>query len=120
MKRICKRLLPVVPILLLLLGWELFARWSNNNLIPTPISTLHALYDLSASQVLFIDTFESVKRVLVGFSIAACLGVGLGFSLGMLPLLRQTTSPLLELLRPIPPIAWIPVAITIFGIGDAS
>ena len=67
---------------------------------------------------LWVHIFISVKRVLVGFLIASVLGVlfGLGFAAS-----RRATAyliSLIELLRPIPPIAWIPLAILWFGIGD--
>jgi ABC-type nitrate/sulfonate/bicarbonate transport system, permease component len=62
----------------------------------------------------------SVSRVGVGFSIAVILGVSQGVVLGTLPYLGQRLTPLLEVLRPIPPIAWIPIAIIWFGLGNPS
>lgn len=55
-----------------------------------------------------------------GFTMAAGLGIVLAFGLGMLRAFGVLVMPVLELLRPIPPIAWIPVAMTVFGLGDPS
>ncbi len=62
----------------------------------------------------------SVLRVVRGFLAAAIAGVTLGLALGWIPLLRTLIGPLLHFLRQIPPVAWIPVFIMWFGIGESS
>ena len=54
----------------------------------------------------------------LGFGCAAVLGIPLGLTLGWYPSLNQVLNPVMQLLRPISPIAWIPIAIILFGIGD--
>ena len=54
----------------------------------------------------------------IGFGTAAAIGIPLGLSLGWYPAANQVLNPVLQILRPISPIAWIPIAIVLFGIGD--
>jgi len=62
----------------------------------------------------------SLYRVALGYAIAALLAIPLGLSMGWSPVLLRTTRPLFEVVRPIPPLAWIPIAILWFGIGIKS
>ena len=68
---------------------------------------------------LLYDSFQSVKRVIVGYSIAAVFGVLLGLILGY-NLQFKFMKIYIDLLKPIPPIAWIPIAIIMFGLGDPA
>mgnify|MGYP001605322452 CR=1 FL=1 len=67
---------------------------------------------------MFLDLFASVKRVLAGFLAASVFGLVLGTLSGYGRRLSDAIMPLCEFLRPIPPIAWIPIAILWFGLGD--
>jgi NitT/TauT family transport system permease protein len=58
--------------------------------------------------------------VALGFGAAAALGIPIRLTLGWYPAANQTVNPLLQIVRPICPIAWIPVAIILFGVGDAT
>jgi ABC-type nitrate/sulfonate/bicarbonate transport system permease component len=62
----------------------------------------------------------SLYRVAWGFSIACALGIPLGLLMGWFPLFHRLLSPIVELIRPIPPLAWIPIAIVWLGIGMRS
>jgi ABC-type nitrate/sulfonate/bicarbonate transport system permease component len=62
----------------------------------------------------------SLYRVALGYAIAALLAIPLGLLVGWSPVLLRTTRPLFEVVRPIPPLAWIPIAILWFGIGIKS
>ena len=64
--------------------------------------------------------FISVSRVIIGFSIAGFLGVSLGLLIGCFKSMFEFFNPLIQFLKSIPPIAWIPLAILWFGIGEAS
>ncbi|HEY0291135.1 MAG TPA: ABC transporter permease [Hansschlegelia sp.] len=110
--------LAVVPALLLL--WEAAVRWGfvNANLFPPPSAILKALHDLASAGMLWSDLAASVTRVGVGFSVAAVIAVSLGLALGRLPGLARYLLPIVELVRPISVIAWIPIAILWFGLGD--
>lgn len=60
----------------------------------------------------------SLSRVLVGFGVATILGIIIGVAMGVSDWARAIIKPIFELLRPIPPIAWIPIVILFFGIGE--
>src|ERR1700728_4774721 len=70
--------------------------------------------------VLWADIGDSLRRVAVGFGLAVVIGIPLGLTLGWYPAANQILNPVLQILRPISPIASIPVAIIFFGIGDRA
>lgn len=109
-------------VLLFLLSWQVAASFGvwNVQLLPSPSSVLTAGARLIASRTLLNDAAVSVFRVLSGFGLAAVVGVVLGVALGTRLQLAGPLRQLIELLRPIPPIAWIPLAILWFGIGNWS
>jgi ABC-type nitrate/sulfonate/bicarbonate transport system permease component len=110
----------LLPIPFLLIAWELAARlgYINANLFPPPTAIARALSDLASTGMLWRDVLASIIRVSVGFSIAATVGTGLGLLLGRLNGVARYVLPLVELIRPISVIAWIPIAILWFGLGD--
>lgn len=116
--------LPRVPsaLLGLLLLWEGSVQLglANSQALPAPSLLARTAVDLAASGVLLENTLSSLRRVLAGYALAAALGVSLGVLLGLLPRLGRQLTPIVELLRPIPPIAWIPLAILWLGLGDRS
>ena len=63
---------------------------------------------------------DSTRRVLEGFVFASMVGVMLGIAMGLMPRLDWFLNPIIQILRPIPPLAWIPFAILWFGLGDIS
>ena len=69
---------------------------------------------------LFSDVASSLLRVSVGFLLACGLGIAVGVLLSISPFLSRQVTAIIELLRPIPPIAWIPLGILWFGIGDGA
>lgn len=115
-----KRFVQVAIILVILLLWELAVRQSINTLIPSPKHCFIALYELIKEGILLPDLYASLGRVSVGFAFAMLFGLSIGFLLGLIPPLKEATMGIIELLRPIPPIAWIPMAVALLGIGDAS
>jgi len=104
---------------LLVLLWTAIAlHLGNPVLLPTPAVVLDAFHQLLSDGYLVKDILASLKRVFVGFLIAAVVGVPLAMLLAYFAPLRRLVLPIVTLLRPIPPIAWIPIAILWFGIGD--
>jgi NitT/TauT family transport system permease protein len=89
-------------------------------IFPTPWSVLVAAGDLYRDGLLFSDLFDSLSRACVGFAIGATLGVAVGLFTGRTQVLRALLNPFLTILRPIPAIALVPVAIVWFGIGEGS
>lgn len=88
--------------------------------VPAPSEVLPALWALLHSPKLPMHLFASLSRVLVGFSAAAAVGVGLGLAIGRYRVLEDTLLPPLEVLRPIPAVAWIPLAILMFPSSELS
>ncbi len=95
------------------------------HLLPSPLKILAGLKDLliigmPPGHLLPRHILYSLYRVFLGFLGAAVLGIPLGLLMGWSARFRRIVNPLLELVRPIPPLAWIPIAILWFGIGMKS
>jgi ABC-type nitrate/sulfonate/bicarbonate transport system permease component len=104
---------------LLLAGWALAsAALDNAILLPSPLATLHGFREVIADGTLLGDVGASLGRVLSCFALAALTAVPLALLVVSFRSLRQVLVPVLALLRPIPPIAWVPIAILWFGLGD--
>ncbi len=88
-------------------------------LLPAPLDVAYALVELLQSGALMEHAVASVMRVLAGFILAAFLAIPLGITFGWYKQLGSAFYPLIQVLRTISPIAWIPLAILWFGIGDA-
>ncbi len=93
-------------------------------IIPDPISTLRALGPLMTEGVFGVTIQEHVLmsfgRVLLGFFYAFLLAIPLGVFLGLSRRGRLILEPVIDLIRPIPPIAWVPIAIILFGLSIIS
>lgn len=87
-------------------------------LLPEPAAVLAGFMDLVRDGSLASDVAASLKRVIGGFCIATAVAVPLALLMAYIRQLDLLLSPLISFLRPIPPIAWIPIAILWFGIGD--
>lgn len=92
----------------------------NVALMPSPLDVLRTGIELVQSGELQKDILASLARVVQGFAIAAFAGVTLGMAVGRSRLLEHLVDPMLELLRPIPPLAFLPMMVLWFGIGEAS
>ena len=104
----------------LILVWEAAARSGliNVNLFPAPSNVLAAIVGLAQLGVLFVDIQASVIRVTMGFLIASAISMTVAVVLARSDRLTAYVMPIIDLLRPISVIAWIPLAILWFGIGD--
>jgi ABC-type nitrate/sulfonate/bicarbonate transport system permease component len=110
-----------LPLAALAVWWIVSKRGGINPvLFPGPEAVAGALYSLAVSGALWVHVFTSLKRVLIGFALALVCAVPLGLMLGLYRPLEAFCDGLLSILRPIPPFAWIPLAILWFGIGDGS
>jgi len=92
----------------------------NPILLPPPHKVLEAGIELTRSGDLPRDIAASMSRVLLGFLVAAVLGVGLGTLIGRSRTIEKVLEPALELMRPVPPLAFLPVFVLWFGIGESS
>lgn len=104
---------------LFLLVWFVAARQvAKPILLPTPDVVAQGFIELLADGSLASDVVSSLKRVLGGFAIATATAVPLALVMAFCRPIDLLVSPVVNFLRPIPPIAWIPIAILWFGIGD--
>lgn len=92
----------------------------NNFLLPDPGTVLATAVELARSGSLLEDVTASLSRVVVGFAAALAAAVPLGIAMGLFARVHYLVDPLVELIRPIPPIAVIPLAMLWFGIGEES
>jgi len=88
--------------------------------MPSPLAVASVAIDLVADGTLIINALSSLQRVVIGFLAAGFLGILVGIILGLFPAVARGVLPLFDILRPIPPIAWIPIAILWFGLGNPS
>jgi ABC-type nitrate/sulfonate/bicarbonate transport system permease component len=99
--------------------WWLAAAWNANPLqLPSPLAVVDALIDLGASGELLENAAISAGRVALSLAVAILIAVPLGFWMGLSRRAEAYIDPLIELLRPISGIAWLPLALFIFGIGN--
>ncbi len=95
--------------------WQLATHGNKVGDLPSPWMTARGLGQVAAQGVLWQNIIASVFRVAWGFSLAAAIGIPLGIALGWYPRLRDVVNPLVQSLRPISPIAWLPFAVIMFG-----
>jgi len=112
--------LGVLAFLLIIIAWEMLARssgWSAD-IFPDPFTVLSSLVELIQNGTLLKHTVASLFRVTLGFYLAIILGVPLGIVIGRVWTVWSFLNPVIQFLRPISPLAWIPLAMLWFGIGD--
>ncbi len=112
--------LPIIVAVLFLCGWHGIVRISGSDIFPTPWQVVLGLVELIQQGVLLKYIVASLFRVTWGFLLAIGIGVPSGLLLGWYRPLAAAFNPMIQIFRPISPIAWIPVAILWFGISDLS
>jgi NitT/TauT family transport system permease protein/taurine transport system permease protein len=111
----------------ILLIWETFSRFvlptydaSAQLLLPPPSQGFLDAWRLLQQGALWQHIAASAKRVYLGFGIAALIGIPLGVAMGLSATLLRQLNPLFGVLRPIPPVAWIPITLLWFGVTDTQ
>jgi NitT/TauT family transport system permease protein len=120
MNRIKQSLPAMAVIAVLLAAWWLIVVETHSVIFPTPWQVVTGTIELIKEGILWMDIGASLMRVGLGFSLAVLVAVPLGLWLGWVKGAYSTLNPLFQILRPISPIAWIPIAILWFGVGDVS
>ena len=120
MKRFSSIYLPLATAAIFLAIWHSLVRLSGSDLFPTPMEVVHGIRELIEKGLLLKYIVASLFRVSWGFMLAVLVGVPLGLVLGWFRAAFQALNPMIQILRPISPIAWIPVAILWFGIDDTA
>jgi NitT/TauT family transport system permease protein len=115
-----RRLLPYSAILAFLLIWQISVLLSHSTLIPGPLAVVRGLVELTERGLLFKYVVASLYRVTWGYLLAAATAIPLGLALGWFSRGEKALNPILQILRPISPLAWIPISILWFGVGDVA
>jgi NitT/TauT family transport system permease protein len=112
--------LPLLVLITLLVTWEAAIRFTHSDLLPGPVQVAHGIVELVQKGLLLKYIVASLFRVTWGFLLAIVAGVPFGLFLGRFRAAYSAFNPLIQILRPISPIAWIPLAILWFGVSDAA
>ena len=111
---------PTIAAALLLAIWHYSVVFTGTKVFPSPMNVRTGVVELLHKHVLWADIGDSLRRVALGFGAAVVVGIPVGLWLGWSVETYQVVNPTLQILRPISPIAWIPVAIIFFGVGDRA
>jgi NitT/TauT family transport system permease protein len=110
----------IALIAALIVVWWLAVYLTHSLIFPTPWGVVTGTWELLVNGTLWEHIGASLMRVFVGFGLAVCFALPLGLWMGWVSGAYRTLNPLFQILRPISPIAWIPIAILWFGVGNAS
>jgi nitrate/nitrite transport system permease protein len=118
---------PLLGLSLLILVWQIIAAKNGN--FPTPLMTWEAAVKLFADpfysngpndQGIGWNILASLKRVAVGFGLAAVVGIPLGFMIGRFKFMAGMFNPIVSLLKPVSPLAWLPIGLLVFKAADPA
>lgn len=100
--------------------WQLARALGLMVVMPTPIEVIEAIPQQVNQEGYWLSWLASTQRVFLGFFVAAILAVFLGITLGISRKVRNLSFPILEILRPIPPLAWLPLAILFWPTAEMT
>lgn len=120
LNRFLNRIGPYAIVAALIGAWWLSVEITNSPIFPAPPDVVRGIIQLGKEGILIHHIVSSVMRVAVGYSLAMALAIPLGVAMGWYAPVYRAVNPLVQLLRPISPIAWIPLAILWFGVGNTS
>jgi NitT/TauT family transport system permease protein len=115
-----KHFWPLFATAIFLAVWYFSVRWSSTKVFPSPVEVTRGAAELVRKGLLFRYVLDSLRRVAGGYITAAVVGIPAGLMLGWYPAWAAVVNPTIQILRPISPIAWIPVSIVWFGVGDVA
>ena len=120
MKGLRQSLPSIVVIATLIAVWWAAVVFTKSAIFPTPMQVVTGTLELARDGTLWEHIGASLMRVGAGFGLAVLLAIPLGLWMGWVHGAFVTLNPIFQILRPISPIAWIPLAILWFGVGNAS
>jgi NitT/TauT family transport system permease protein len=116
-----KQALPSIVVIAVVVGiWWVVVVATQSAIFPTPWAVVTGTLELARDGTLWEHIGASLMRVGAGFGLAVAVAIPLGLWMGWVHGAFVTLNPLFQILRPISPIAWIPIAILWFGVGNAS
>jgi nitrate/nitrite transport system permease protein len=119
---------PAVALLIFLVIWQVLTMGPDANL-PTPVRTVQDTWELiinpffnygGTDKGLFWQVWSSLQRVALGFTLSAIVGIALGILVGTSPLMYSALDPLFQILRTVPPLAWLPISLAAFQQANPS
>jgi NitT/TauT family transport system permease protein len=113
-------LLPLAAVLVLAGVWQLAVIITGATIFPSPGDVIRGLGELAGRGILWSYIGDSLVRVMSGYLAAVLLGIPLGMALGWFSTLGRIVNPIIQLLRPISPLAWMPLAVIWFGVSNAA
>ena len=122
-----KVLPPVIGLAFLVLVWQIIS--FKNTTFPSPFTTFEEAVKLFSDpfyskgpndQGIGWNIFASLKRVAVGFGLAAAVGIPLGFMIGRFKFVAGMFNPVISLLKPVSPLAWLPIGLLVFKAADPA
>jgi NitT/TauT family transport system permease protein len=114
------RLRPVAFIAILLLAWHIAIERQPVHILPTPWAVVLGIAELAQRGLLVRYVVASLFRVTWGFAMAALVAIPAGLAIGWYRRTEMALNPLIQIFRPISPLAWIPISILWFGVGDVA
>ena len=120
MNRVMNILSPLVLVTLFVALWWVIVVQSESVIFPTPWQVVVGTVELARQGTLWNHIGSSLFRVGSGYLLALTLAIPLGLLMGWFKGVFTALNPIFQILRPISPIAWIPLAILWFGVGDLS
>jgi len=100
--------------------WAAAVKFSGTKIFPSPLAVARAIATLDEKSLLWRYIADSLVRVFAGYSAAIAVGIPLGFLMGWHESLARAINPLIQMLRPISPLAWMPLAVIWFGVSNAA
>ena len=119
-QRLARTVPPLVVLGIVIAAWWAVVRATDSVIFPTPWQVVTGALELVEDGTLWEHIGASLFRVGIGFGLALLVAVPLGLWMGWVGGAYRTFNPIFQMLRPISPIAWIPIAILWFGVGNAS
>ena len=118
---------PLLGLMLFVFAWAVLSHFRTE--LPGPVSTWHSAVELFADpfynngpndQGIGWNILQSLGRVGLGFGLAALVGIPLGFILGRVKFIRDMFAPIISLLRPVSPLAWLPIGLLVFKAAEPA
>ncbi|MCU4161981.1 ABC transporter permease [Acidiphilium sp. AL] len=116
------KIIRYTPLILFFVTWQVVEAFFSAAKIylPSPIYVVNTAIKLTMNGVLPNDILASMQRVVIGLAMASLIGYPLGFLMGISKQFLGFSQPIFNFFRPIPPIAWIPLGIVWFGLGNSE
>src|SRR5262245_7889102 len=113
-------ILPLFAFAVLLAIWHAGVIISETDIFPTPWQVVEGMKELSEKGVLFKYIGDSLMRVAFGYSLAGVLGLPVGLMMGWFPPMQALLNSVFQMMRPISPLAWIPLTIVVIGVNNTA